>query len=451
MSKFKMLEKLLEEHQTDGFWVSGSIPKRKIDNAIAHFPLDPLVKVYGLIDCTVLGSCKNGLAITEQGLTWKNSWVSETTKTKLSWDELAQTKEKIKVEKYALVLGNNAELYMAGSRLSIADAFKIFHAMIDLFSNSTEELISTETTTQKKPVVKEKETLQQTSFDTSLISALALMVAADGKIDTDEIDLVIAFINEEESIIDKEEALSDFEEHINKLVKSHNNSKAIFKLQSEKLIAGIEKFTDMEIISKFEIMLEGMVEAAGGLSNEATVEMMKRIMNKQKLQEVTSVHAPEEEIAYKLDTVEEIKVESVNNTQENKLTEFEQLMLILEAQVHDIDKFTQELFKYLSDNNIRYLKTFSNAEIRDFNNEINPIKNNALVAMKEAYEIKDIIINNNYINEAEAFSLEKALNEKRDILNKLFLNHTNFTKKYFDKSTGVAAAAIGLGVLFLGG
>ena len=52
----------------------------------------------------------------------------------------------------------------------------------------------------------------------------------------------------------------------------------MFKLQSTKAIVGICTLTDKELIERLEIMLEGMVDVAGGIENTLTVDMMKRIM-----------------------------------------------------------------------------------------------------------------------------------------------------------------------------
>lgn len=292
MSELQVLINMLEEHQTNGFWVGNNIPKRKLDNAIAHFPINPRLTIFGLIDCTVMGSCKNGLAITDHGLIWKNDWTSSSSKSSFTWEELLETKDDIKIDKYDIDFGKNAKLNMAGSSMGKTDAFHLFHGIAELLSklhagiveDDKEDYIDINEATNQKQELPDKtksssiSTEEQKLYEESLISALALMTVADGEIDSDEIELVTAFVSEEESIKDEQKALSDFESHIDKLATSHAKSKAIFTLQSGKLIAGIKKLKNQELIDRLEVMLEGMMEAAGGLENKPTVEMMKKIM-----------------------------------------------------------------------------------------------------------------------------------------------------------------------------
>lgn len=291
MSELEVLVNMLEEHQTNGFWVGNNIPARKLDNAIAHFPIDPRLTILGLIDCTVMGSCKNGLAITDQGLIWKNDWTSSSSKTSFTWEELLETKDNIKIDKYDIDFGKNAKLNMAGCSMGKTDAFHLFHGIAELLGrllaeiveDDTEDYIDVNDTSHRQELSDNTKPNsisleEQELYEESLISALALMTVADGEIDSDEIELVTAFVSEEESIKDEQKALSDFENHIEKLSTSHAKSKAIFTLQSGKLIAGIKKLNNKELIDRLEVMLEGMMEAAGGLENEPTVEMMKKIM-----------------------------------------------------------------------------------------------------------------------------------------------------------------------------
>ena len=61
MDIYKMIAELLMRQDCDDLYVGDNIPKSKLDNAIAHFPIAMDLNVIALIDCTVMGSCKNGL------------------------------------------------------------------------------------------------------------------------------------------------------------------------------------------------------------------------------------------------------------------------------------------------------------------------------------------------------------------------------------------------------
>lgn len=69
-----------------GYYVI-NIPDHKLRNALVSFKIPDDETVIALIDCTLSGSCKDGLAICESGIYWHNSWVTRTNITYLSWDE----------------------------------------------------------------------------------------------------------------------------------------------------------------------------------------------------------------------------------------------------------------------------------------------------------------------------------------------------------------------------
>ena len=290
MSPRGKLLSLLEDHQTDGFFVGDNIPERKLENALAHFPVDPTMQVLALIDCTIMGSCKCGMAITERGLIWKNDWTTRSSETSLTWDDFLARKHEIKLEKHDILFGKGSRLNMAGASMKKMDAFHLFIALIHLLEDLEDEIIygsersNTNESSDVNPASPKAllpisiSSKNQELFEESLITALALMTIADGNIDEEEIDIVIEFIKEEESILDKEKALSEFEAQVGKFSEASRNSKAIFKLQSAKAIQGICKLTDRDMIDRLEIMLEGMVDVAGGIENTQTVDMMKRIM-----------------------------------------------------------------------------------------------------------------------------------------------------------------------------
>ncbi|MEY3786228.1 MAG: hypothetical protein RLZ75_433 [Pseudomonadota bacterium] len=125
------LMNLLEAHATDGFYIGNNIPQIKLENAITHFQIDSKAIVIALIDCTVWGSCKKGLAITDYGLYWNNTWGVQSSKTYLSWKEFIRNKSKFGIESYnVILLGNNIRIYMGG-RMKNVDALNLFHALAE--------------------------------------------------------------------------------------------------------------------------------------------------------------------------------------------------------------------------------------------------------------------------------------------------------------------------------
>lgn len=294
----------LNNHATSDFYVGHNIPTNKLRNATAYFPVPRDATVLGLIDCTVFGSCENGLAITDQGLFWKNDdsfgLTTYSSKNHLPWDELIENQHKIAIRDYDILFGNGSVFSTAGSSVSPSQAYHLFHALAELIA----ELLLQGMMEQVNESLSEFEVLgdeikqlekrcddiiasasdndfsdaDKICYRDTLITSLALMTAADGSIDGEEIELVSDFINEEELIEDKYEALSEYETLIEKLITSLSKSPALFKLQTEKMLAKAKNLKNRELIDRLKIMLEGMGEAVGGSENVATFEVMQKIM-----------------------------------------------------------------------------------------------------------------------------------------------------------------------------
>lgn len=161
----------------------------------------------------------------------------------------------------------NVGIGIASGSMKPADALELFVALADEYRFAKNHL--EQKTSEKEGAL----------YERSLIASFALMTAADGEAKSDEIEMVSAFFAEEEAIHDKQEAFSEFKKHIDKLTSSHAKSKALFNLQTEKFLAIVRKLEDKDLISRLEVMLEGMLSAAGGNANEDTVEMMRRIIS----------------------------------------------------------------------------------------------------------------------------------------------------------------------------
>lgn len=277
----------LNNHVTNSFYAGSNIPIKKLRNATAHFPVPRGTTVLGLIDCTVFGSCENGLAITDQGLFWKNDWTTNSSKNYLSWDEFIESQYEIEIQGYNISFGNGALFNMSGSSMTRSQAYHLFLSLAELL----DELILEKTNTKN---IKKLEKICDHSLDSALgndfsdadkiyyrdtlITSLALMTAADGSIDEKEIELVSDFINDEELIENKHEALSEYETIIEKLVASRSKSNALFKLQTEKMLAKVKNLKNKELIDRLKIMIEAMSDEVGGSENVATVDVMKKIM-----------------------------------------------------------------------------------------------------------------------------------------------------------------------------
>lgn len=97
---------LCSRHAGKGFGFGRSIDARKLLSARKTFPMPLDLKVYGLIDATLLGTNEKGLAITANGIYWKNGWTQETAKSHLTWHEFKDIQIEQRFDKFGLGPGN---------------------------------------------------------------------------------------------------------------------------------------------------------------------------------------------------------------------------------------------------------------------------------------------------------------------------------------------------------
>ena len=119
----------------------------------------------------------------------------------------------------------------------------------------------------------------QNVYDDATAYILALVTVADGVVEEAEIEFAHEFIREEESVRDKEEAIKKYDASIFSLSEAKSKSMALFKIRANKLFSSVVEIKDAEFFNRISIMLEGMVEAAGGFNNQETVEMVNMVLS----------------------------------------------------------------------------------------------------------------------------------------------------------------------------
>jgi len=122
---------------------------------------------------------------------------------------------------------------------------------------------------------------EQSGYDNATAYMLALVTVADGIVDDDELAFASEFIQEEDSVVNKDYAVSTYNDAVIALSDARNKSNALFKIRANKLFSKISEIDDDEFLNRVSIMLEGMVEAAGGLSNVETVRMVRQILSRE--------------------------------------------------------------------------------------------------------------------------------------------------------------------------
>jgi hypothetical protein len=132
----KILE-VLQSFHCDGLFVNPSIPQKKADNAFACYGMPASVEVFAIVDSTVFGSAKNGLAFTSEGLFWKNDWTITSAKNQMSWEEFKNNAQERDTKGFDLLLGNGCVFGMAGSSMKP----KVLLQLMEELTQQIQELI----------------------------------------------------------------------------------------------------------------------------------------------------------------------------------------------------------------------------------------------------------------------------------------------------------------------
>jgi hypothetical protein len=86
---YEDLFEVCAKYEADRYFVGEAIGQKRLTIAHDRFPIPTTEHVVALIDTSVLGTGKIGLALCEGGVYWKNSLGSQTDKTFLPWTEFA--------------------------------------------------------------------------------------------------------------------------------------------------------------------------------------------------------------------------------------------------------------------------------------------------------------------------------------------------------------------------
>lgn len=128
---------ILQNFHSDGLFVAPNIPSKKAKNAIACYGMPVSVNIYAIVDSTVFGSAKNGLAFTSEGLFWKNDWTTTSAKNHMSWEELINTSQEHAVDGSELLLGQDCAFGMAGSGMKPAVLLKLLEKLAQKIQGNT--------------------------------------------------------------------------------------------------------------------------------------------------------------------------------------------------------------------------------------------------------------------------------------------------------------------------
>ena len=125
----QIIEWTCNNHSGGAIPLRGQISAKKLAAAQKGFPLIANSEVIGLIDTTVFGSNKTGIAICADGIVWKNDWTTKTQKQSLSWSELAE--REIGGAAREVLFGPDAVIGIGAATLKPATLVAILNAICD--------------------------------------------------------------------------------------------------------------------------------------------------------------------------------------------------------------------------------------------------------------------------------------------------------------------------------
>jgi hypothetical protein len=130
---------VIQSCHADGFYKGAQIPPKKLQNALANYPVPASETPLALVDATVFGSAKVGMVLGAKGIYWKNDWATDTLKNFLSWEELASAPELIRAKSSKLTLAQGCVFDMTGSSMKGEQLAGLLLKIVDLFAREASD------------------------------------------------------------------------------------------------------------------------------------------------------------------------------------------------------------------------------------------------------------------------------------------------------------------------
>lgn len=284
-----LLLDIIEMYSSDGYYKFGNIPHKKLDTAMQHFPINPQDTVLALIDGTVFGSAKVGMAIGLKGVYFKNDWTTPTDRNFLSWEELSSSPSKVgKGSIHCISLYRGCELNMSGCQMKKDTLANLLNQIVELFnqikyeglpqSNDTSISIVSSSNQAQHIQIENKLTDSNNDYVLILPEIIALCIVADGDINDSEVEMASSIIEHEDFITDKAFALELLMNSMDKLLTDKARSNAIFKLKANSIISKLDKLSHQSK-ERVGIIVDAMLDAVEDTSSD-TFEMVNTIKKK---------------------------------------------------------------------------------------------------------------------------------------------------------------------------
>lgn len=246
------LAQCLSSYAMDDLYIIGGIPPEKLSNAIQNFPIDARDTVLALIDSTLTGSCKKGMAFGLRGAYWKNDWTTKTQRTFMRWDELSAIDHMIGSKTFDITLGPGNLCNLSGSHVKPAQAANLLRQLISVYNDFNASEQQSQALIQVAPMVTiTAESASHIQLSTPIpgiakdryaqgvSKAFAIIVCAEGELDDSQVDLAIQFLEADDDISNKASAIEAMTSLVEDLLSEYAKSRPLFKLKCSKMIAQI--------------------------------------------------------------------------------------------------------------------------------------------------------------------------------------------------------------------
>lgn len=261
--KNKMLN-ILNSFGKEDIHILGDIPPNKLQTAVKNYPIDADDTILSLIDGTVLGSAKVGMAIGLKGIYFRNDWTTDTRKNFFSWQELKGTR----VEKgawFCISIAPGSEFNVSGAGISRNTLINLLNELIE---NYSEKYVSTMSIVLKS------------TYEKMIPRLIALSIVADGIVDDSEIDTAFSIIENDEIVKNKAEAFKLLNFEVNDLLSKREKSEVLFKLKMAEIVTSASEILGENEKEKVLIILDGMYESASREGKKATGLIRNKIQEK---------------------------------------------------------------------------------------------------------------------------------------------------------------------------
>lgn len=213
-------------------WFTPEIPNRKITSAYKNYLSDDDSPI-AIIDSTIFGSAELGMAIGMKGIYWKNQSPQKSNKTFIPWNELSSNQLDIRINGFnTVLLTEGSEFDLSGSGMKKSEFIFIINEFIYAYDTLMD---------QEETQLKEIQYDENNTYKDFIIGLISICIINNESTNTNEIDIAIHLINEDQFITNKQEATDELISKVKELIDIKKDSAAIIKLKESSILYEAEK------------------------------------------------------------------------------------------------------------------------------------------------------------------------------------------------------------------